>query len=175
MAKRRKQSEEFKPATPTEYKGTVYRSKSEAMFARWLELQGRQSIYEPKGFEVSGWNPDFLSWWVPPIEPYMFRGEYLRPELPMLSYELIEYKPSRPTQTYIKSFDSRCAAIWQRYQRLDVLFLFRCSFHIYYGSVYTSERGVVDCIHDSCLDVIEYDWIGEHEEAIRNTRFDLES
>lgn len=45
---------------PTDYKGVRFRSKSEAIFARALELRGYEIWeYEPRGFEVADWCPDF--------------------------------------------------------------------------------------------------------------------
>jgi hypothetical protein len=70
---------------PTEYKGTLFRSKSEAILARAFDLSEIFWEYEPKEFEVDGWVPDFR------IEP---KGHNDR------AIVLVEYKPSAPTEAY---------------------------------------------------------------------------
>lgn len=75
-------------AIPTEYAGVVFRSKSEAIFAKALEIAGLSWEYEPNGFVASsGWTPDFL-----------VVAVYKRPH--SLRFVLVEYKPSEPTDTY---------------------------------------------------------------------------
>jgi hypothetical protein len=88
-------------ARPTEYKGVVYRSKSEAMFARWLELEVADRelagfYYEPKEFEVDGWVPDFVCWKVEKRDNQLSIGRVF-----------IEYKPAIPTSTYIKELAAK--------------------------------------------------------------------
>ena len=153
-------------ARPTEYKGTVYRSKCEAMFARWLELtclnEGDPSglIYEPESLRTSdGWVPDFLVWSVANIEC----GH------PQLCKTVYEYKPSKPTKTYMDDFRRRTAEI-------DNLFS-RSSFthFLFFGSVYNKDRGY--CFGGEIVpgfdQITQCDWIDPYEDAIRNTRFDL--
>ena len=82
-------------ARPTEYKGVVYRSKSEAMFARWLEIEitclGLDGFcYEQKEFEVDGWVPDFTCWSVEKRDNQL-----------SIRRVFIEYKPAMPTGTYL--------------------------------------------------------------------------
>jgi len=72
----------FKPK-PTEYKGIVFDSKSEAIFARALDLSGAEWKYHPPQHCGHEW--DFLV------------SSSTRPEIPTL----IEYKPSMPTNTYV--------------------------------------------------------------------------
>ena len=77
-------------ATPTEYKGIRFRSKSEAIFARALDLTPDLLWeYEPVETE-SGWKPDFRV------------DDYFGPDHTVLS-SLVEYKPSRPTDTYMRN------------------------------------------------------------------------
>jgi len=72
----------MKPS-PTEYRGTVFRSKSEAVIARGFDLESIQWRYEPSEYEVDGWVPDFeidsskTEWWI-----------------------VVEYKPTQITRTY---------------------------------------------------------------------------
>ena len=85
-------------AIPTEYKGIRFRSKSEAIFARAMDLAGIEAWeYEPATFD--GYTPDFL---VSAKVPAMILddGHDL-----ILSW-LIEYKPSTPSSAYIEKFKS---------------------------------------------------------------------
>jgi hypothetical protein len=74
-----------KPARPTEYKGVVYRSKSEAMFAASLDYQHKKWLYEPSFCELKdGWRPDF-------VLPIQDGNRFF--------FQAIEYKPARITET----------------------------------------------------------------------------
>jgi hypothetical protein len=168
-------------ARKTEYRGVVYRSKSEAMFARWLELvlQAESECsnacfgfeYEPR-LEVDRWTPDFLVWEVTPPEPF-----------PAMRYTLIEYKPSRPTDTYVEEFRQRCERLLATYDERGWIEISRqCDCELYYGSIWTEQRGYIECISDFGPDVAyniqiaqetEWNWLGAHEDAVRRTRFDL--
>lgn len=86
---------------PTEYKGIIFKSKSEAMYARYLDLLDMNYslltvawIYEPKWAEVNGWTPDF----------YVIIILYPRDKNRIKSIHefYIEYKPNEPTETYLK-------------------------------------------------------------------------
>lgn len=132
--------------TQTEYKGVVYRSKCEAMFARYLDLrligkvaklqefyrndgssvtlQGSSGfVYEPYT-SIEGWNPDFLVW-----RDFGFL-------LPVRLFEWVEYKPSRPTDAYVKRFAKHCLQ-WHSPSDGEKLIPNDCEFHIYYGNPYT--------------------------------------
>lgn len=78
---------------PTEYAGTRFRSKSEAVFARCLELSGYAWEYEPG--EVAGHKWDFL------IDRRHLCGRYRE------RFVFIEYKPSEPTRSYVESLTER--------------------------------------------------------------------
>lgn len=78
---------------PTEYAGTRFRSKSEAVFARCLELSGYTWEYEPG--EVAGHSWDFL------IDRKHLCGRDQE------RFVFIEYKPSEPTASYIDSLTER--------------------------------------------------------------------
>jgi hypothetical protein len=148
-------------ARPTEYKGTVYRSKCEAMFACWLEHYWSQRqdpfgiIYEPEYLRASdGWVPDFLVWSVGNIEI----------GCPQLTRVLYEYKPSKPTKTYLRTFIKRTKELENRCSDPFIPLLM-------YGSVYNSDRG--NALGESGLR--SWDWLGEFENIIKETRFDLEA
>lgn len=78
-------------AVPTEYKGIVFRSKSEAIFCRAMELRGYPIWeYEPKRWQTKdGWTPDF--WFI---------GRNQKPKYKIASI-LVEYKPGDVTDTYL--------------------------------------------------------------------------
>lgn len=76
-------------AKETEYKGVVFRSKSEALLARSFDLIGGLWEYEPSQYctkDNDTWTPDFRL--VLKIDHYLY--EYV-----------VEYKPSVPTKTYV--------------------------------------------------------------------------
>lgn len=174
-----------KKAIPTEYKGVVYRSKSEAMFARYLELefekrsrhvnfqgsgwQDRSLIHGVGGFQYEpslgiDWPPDFLVWY-----------SALAGGLPCAWGEILEYKPSRPTYTYIESFFE---SMFEWLKTLDRETGYKFSFGIYYGSVWQESRGVIQSTSISSTGIawadIPVDWLAEHAEELKATRFDLE-
>lgn len=189
-------AKDFKQAIPTEYKGIVYRSKCEAMFARYLELDldefrdiyrcvykkrnvsghGLEGgfIYEPEGFAVEEWKPDFLEW-------RTLTSELFGAQIPHCHYNVIEYKPSKPTATYIKRFAARCGVIYARFRDAGLIeFCGRTSFYIYWGSVFSESCGrIVAYVSDDgrtcaiCDD--EFNWVVNYEDEIRETRFDLEA
>jgi hypothetical protein len=85
---------------PTEHRGIVYRSKCEAMFALWLELRNSSDTiidYEPDWAELGDYVPDFSVH--SPIPIYDRSGVSLFAS----QVEVIEYKPSRPTLTYVNN------------------------------------------------------------------------
>lgn len=179
-------------ARPTEYRGVVYRSKSEAMFARYLDLRfvgecdfsatgdhhptdhrpcssSSGWIYEPIGFEVHGWTPDFL---VHAVGHHHLHGA----EIPNLHYWLLEYKPSAPTKTYMAECSQRFQVIHDRFDDQGLFeFSRRCTFMLYYGSVFTPARGLWEyCTTSKEWFDCDDDWIGDYAETIKETRFDLE-
>lgn len=175
-------------ARRTEYKGIVYRSKSEAMFARWLELRleedsymhesgrpffagaygdGRGGfVYEPSMFGVT---PDFLVWQV-----------HCEGGLPSVHLEIIEYKPARPTATYCEEFYGRINSLVNKHveQGYFATELQIADFHIYFGSVWNADRGYMVIVPDRGWHEVGGeggDWLANYEESIRETRFDLQS
>jgi len=178
----------IKEARPTEYKGILYRSKSEAMFARYLELDiqtgvllashdgplfggdfGRMQggfVYEPKGLCVNGWTPDFIRW-------NQVGGTVCSLEIPILHYEVIEYKPSKPTDAYVKEFCDRCEVLSDLIDSIGLInFRHYGEFAIYYGSVFNSSRGRF--VYRGPFSYWDTgDWLANYADAISATRFDL--
>lgn len=82
-------------ARPTEYRGVKFRSKSEAVFARALDIGGWVWKYEPEDMELDdGWIPDF---WIVKKEP----------NRPTIISIVVEYKPSFVTKPYLEQLESR--------------------------------------------------------------------
>lgn len=162
-------------ARPTEYRGILFDSKCEAMFARFLDLEALEEplaslypsnvvvprasgfIYKPQGFTVNDWPPDFLVWSTVIVMSL--------PQLPVTRSTIVEYKPSRPTQAYLDAFLRNAQALLQMFgPKLD--------FELYYGSVFNDERGLYEFNNNELLHS-GYDWLSGYEEEIRETRFDL--
>jgi len=188
----------IKEARPTEYKGILYRSKSEAMFARYLELQNEYDvawfsrvqrcwnlaqsgfIYEPELLKVGRWTPDFVRW-------STMADTHNHFWLPELSYEVIEYKPSRPTDTYIAEFVERINKLGEKLQELDgATFASRMTGGLYYGNIWAKERKVIRVVLgpsededgnlSSCWYANDYDqndWLQPFEDQVKAVRFDL--
>jgi len=80
----------------TEYKGVVFDSKSEAVFARTLHIAGLRYQYHPRSLismeEMGGHDWDFLVW--------------LDNEPPN-NFVYVEYKPKMPTMTYINNLTEK--------------------------------------------------------------------
>lgn len=90
-------------AKRTEYKGIVFDSKSEAVFARTLDIGGHEWVYHPAEHCGHAW--DFI---VCPVhrssrlcsrvgghDYYWQRPHFRTPPM------LVEYKPTMPTKTYV--------------------------------------------------------------------------
>lgn len=149
-------------ARPTEYKGVLYRSKSEAMFARWLDLSSKsQFFYEPIGFPKC---VDFLA-----IEhaaemiPY---GIVLQP-----SYAAIQYKPSRPTRAYVAEMDREKDAIFQACEDIHPGQSLCC---LMYGSVWSDSRGMFIFRSGEHPHEVTDDWLEPCRLAVMDYRYDLE-
>lgn len=179
---------------PTEYRGIQYRSKCEAMFARYLDLdhqeqkeiwnfqQKRSSFrkipeiclgfyYEPAGVSVNKWVPDFVTFEVT-------QHETRTSGMPEIVYSVIEYKPSKPTTTYIAEWCIRCRSLFTEWHAKELHQLWsRTTWQLFYGSVYTNDRSVIDTsvLNDWTPEDQRHDWLINYEDAIRETRFDLES
>lgn len=165
-------------SSPTEYRGVTYRSKCEAMFARYLVLRSDDEPqptckasgfeYEPDGFEVNGWNLDFLAWRVG-----VSTNDVSKCKIPTIYYEWIEYKPSFPTKSYCKKLAANFISLASKLEYYDGLVI-RSGFCLYYGSVFTEDRGVLH-FESGCVLNDEHDWLEFYEDDVRSTRFDLEN
>jgi hypothetical protein len=148
------------------------------MFARYLELDLEEEKacfvpnrgenygcggfeYEPASLLVNGWHPDFLLWTVK-------CGRMNGTQLPGLRHEIIEYKPSRPTDTYIEEFATRCQVLLEQWFHDQA-----CRCYLYWGSVFTADRGIATVGRCGVESVSAEDWLVNYEDQIRNTRFDL--
>lgn len=154
-------------ARPTEYHGVQYRSKCEAMFARWIECDCQFKecagfAYEPWQFALpDGYCPDFVHWFV----------ESESVGIPLMHHHIIEYKPARPTETYIAEFADRSAAVYELATGYSMGHL---SFGIFYGNPYQSECGIVQ-IDPVTREYRHIDrrWVDEHRAEMIDCRFDL--
>jgi hypothetical protein len=100
-------------AHPTHYKGQLFRSKSEAIFIRSLELAGWDYWeYEPARFKVDGWTPDFWA-----IRNFYNRTQKKR----VISSLLIEYKPAPVTDSYKAILAGRFDCILKQSIEMTVL------------------------------------------------------
>lgn len=171
-------SRNLKPR-PTEYKGVRYRSKSEAMFARWLELECECEqydgfAYEPTRMGQFGWVPDFVAWKL--VLPASHLKSPYCDNIPEIDYAVIEYKPSIPTETYLDEWVVRCRSL-REFLVAEGPFSSRLRFFLYYGSVFSSEVGCVYVEDDYSdwyyNDVDSCDWLEMHRGSILATRFDL--
>jgi hypothetical protein len=155
-------------ARATEFQGITYRSKCEAMFALWLSKKNSQDVrieYEPDWCEIGDYVPDFAV-----IRPILDDGHRI-PRF-CTSVELIEYKPSRPTFTYVDEVFKKlhCVANRELSNGISEILL-----TVYFGSIYTEDRGIFyfqshGSFSSSCIN-----WIGDYEKSIRDFRFDLEA
>lgn len=90
----------------TEYKGIVFDSKAEAVFARTLDIAGHDWVYHPEKHCGHEW--DFLVF--PAHDRYFYKspwvgGKHCESTMvysgPVSKPMLVEYKPSMPTNTYV--------------------------------------------------------------------------
>jgi len=97
----------------TEYNGEIFRSKTEAVFARCLDLLGALWVYEPTLIPDMPYKPDFEVAMKCKIAGCTER---------VLTNWLIEIKPEIPTDSYLKKlgsdFDEICQGGYKQYQML---------------------------------------------------------
>ena len=97
----------YRKPTKTEYKGTVYRSKTEAIFARCLDLAGLEYQYEPSCdgavyFNENDPEPDYNNG-IPYTPDFIVSvGQF-----PYDRNLLIEVKPSVPSETYLNNLHNK--------------------------------------------------------------------
>jgi hypothetical protein len=171
-------------ARPTEYKGVEYRSKSEAQFALWLHWvhqgydQNIVGVDERKhritqdgctGFEYEPKLPgefqcDFMTWRTAFKNGFVF---------PRLLFCFIEYKPTRPTETYIRDWlkkANNCCRSISLSRDTDGIFEFR----IYYGSAYSQDGGIVVLHSDGSIEEQNTNWCEKLRGHMLAYRFDLQ-
>jgi hypothetical protein len=167
----KKRIDSFTPV-PTEYKGTVYRSKSEAMFARFLELSGEDFFYEPQHELFETFKFDFITFCTDTPGRNSNNGFHFF--FPQFTACIVEYKPKKPTATYVELFMSKSTELIEKlYERTGLCGTFGAT--LYYGSIFNIDRGVFIWQPDKQHIHRATDWIGQLEDEIKNTRFDLEA
>lgn len=153
--------DKFKPRK-TEFRGVVFRSKSEACLAKYFHDHKFRWTYEPDAFEVDNYLPDF---WVSYEAASGRTVEFV-----------VEYKPSEPTMTYMEG----------RANDLRGLTLERMTpFAVLCGSFFESEDKVPTktyVFRPGASDIIQVwnGWFGNNgraeyyeRKAIARNRFDL--
>ena len=107
-------------ARKTEYRNIVFASKAEARFRLFLDSQNKNWWYEPESLRLDcGYVPDFML-----VELNVSEDEYDGANNPSnfgLQLTLIEYKPKRPTQTYIEELAVRFKTIGDRLHSEETL------------------------------------------------------
>ena len=148
--------------TPTNFLGIRFRSRSEAMFAlslvksfeaaerhqrelsqenRIVRVGGGGFQYEPRTW-IEDWRPDFLAWnIVPPSLRIVDHDQEDLIPMPALNIEFIEYKPSRPSESYVDRFVVNVERwFWSRHNEHNQHDHHPFQFHIFYGSPYLEDR-----------------------------------
>lgn len=147
-------------ARPTEYKGIVFRSKSEAIVARGFDLAGALWWYEPYMFECSdGYVPDFLVTHKY-VDPRFGNTEIIR-------ILFVEYKPSTPTDTYIEELCNRARECLESIPFSEFVLLI--------GSPFSEDivRGaIIGADYVTSLDESHF-WMCSFWEEAKKYRFDL--
>lgn len=153
-------------ARATEYKCTVYRSKSEAIFARYLDLQTFAYAYFYEPVNIDGYSPDFFvlidkSCWRP-------RSSGMH----RIVAVFIEYKPAMPTKTYLNELAERFSLVRNKFDST----LFDLDFFCVYGSTYDpSFSGAFELQDGQWIDA-EWNWAEQKEaKEAHEYRYDLET
>lgn len=176
-------------ARPTEYKGIRFRSKSEAMFARYLDLILDQESrdfhfdyphfirpfsaafsYEPET-HIEGWKPDFFVH-LPGVSLKTRNSAHC---LGSMDLWVVEYKPSPPTSTYVEQFLAKGQCFRDEIDRIKEHGSDCVTEYIYYGSFYKNGR-MGKYVRDFDGDVWHDEddrWADEYIDEIRNYRYDL--
>jgi hypothetical protein len=160
-------------ARKTEYKGVQFRSKCEAMFALWLDLKyqefGTEWEYEPTWASVGKYVPDFVM--------RRLKETHFISNLGLYRNELLffEYKPARPTGTYLDEVCKKLKTSAETAAKLSTETRLIVGAAVFFGSVYTDDRGVyyVTSSGGYTSDRSNFDWIGENESNLTSYRFDL--
>lgn len=113
-------------ARKTEYRGITFASKAEARLALFLDDQGKAWWYEPETLRLpDGYVPDFVLMELRHTDTVddgsIDTNNFL------LSMYIIEYKPRRPTKTYIDELSVRFQEIGNRLHSESTLDAMLCS------------------------------------------------
>jgi len=160
-------------ARKTEYKGIEFRSKSEAMFALWLDLKHTDMTteweYEPQWAAVGNYVPDFVI--------RRMREDYFAGNIGLFMNEIcfFEYKPARPTGTYLRDICGKLHTACVNTAKLSTKTRLTVGAAIIFGSIYTADRGMYYVQRDGSysVDNQDFDWIGDHHHELTKYRFDL--
>ena len=156
-------------ARPTEYRGIQYRSKCEAMFAMWLHLRNSDDVlieYEPEWAVNGDYVADFA------IHRPAWSDD--RIAVAVTCIEVIEYKPSMPTITYCDDVMKKLKELADK-ELVEIADVGEITLSIYFGSVYTNDRGRICFDGGSSYTINRTNWLTIYEKQIRDHRFDLES
>lgn len=180
-------------ARPTEYRGIRFKSKSEARFALFLDDQKKHWWYEPPALKLSdGYVPDFL---IADVWQGNARDCGKDWRHPHLEIQIVEYKPSNPTATYMEELESRLTDVCSKFSGHPVLDFLCGSWHTLEAHIVTGGMGyqrsqyntfcyfgpgeydkngwMYNCFQDGW----PYELGGEHADAImeklKGYRFDL--
>ena len=144
-------------ARPTTYLGVLFRSKSEACYAKWLTDNRIDWTYEPDAYAVGNYIPDF---WV----------QYENSSGVNVT-AIIEYKPSDVTDGYLSYFMSQCS------QMQNTNLLSFCLLHC--GSFFENTGTIQYVINQKSSEINRRGkWLGQidnfyQRKLISRTRFDL--
>ena len=149
-------------AKPTTYRGVRFRSKSEARMAVSLDLATAKYVYEPQLGNMDKWLPDFL---------VSFRMETAAPFVC-----LMEYKPSLPTQEYIKAWEENARHALEQYPFFAVCALACISWYPEYNPIKVRivTRQHADSIIVSDVAKMFFARMAPYMMDAGNYRFDLE-
>ena len=139
------------------------------MFAMWLDLKHSDDVlieYEPEWAEIGDYVADFA----------VHRPIWNDDRIPVFktSIELIEYKPSMPTITYCDAVLKKLKTVADR-ELVHIPEVDEILLSVYFGSVYTNDRGRISFDGGSSYTVNRTNWLSIYEKQIREYRFDLES
>ena len=154
-------------ATPTDYKGVRFRSKSEAMFARYLDWIAQAIplswVYEPEYLRVDEWVPDFLVCEVHKHERHIYTVA-----------KVIEYKPSRPSDAYIERLHERYKELARSPQAIQIPESTVTKTLLLWGSPYSDESDIIE-FEDDDFTTRATAWLSHNAKNVMlSHRFDLE-
>ena len=129
-------------ATPTSYKGQNFKSKSEAIFARLLDLRQFTWEYEPLHYAFESYVPDFH---------VVFES---KPDHRLVQF-IIEYKPCSPSPMYLHKFNNYVSYLDKINHNIPIQPL------IVYGNFFQSPVKLM-CIGYCSENLFKHFWEGEN-------------